>query len=101
MMNLYSEACEVLKEYGLSIDDVDVIFEGERLNKSQIKEKMDILYDNSWGRLCFKDIQLVVDDFTWFERASYDGCEKFILKAHPLLSSFKNQESHPGGESFY
>ena len=100
MINLYLEACEVLKEHGLSIDDVTVIFEGEILDKSQVKEKMNCLYDNSWGRLCFKDIQLAVDDYTWFERASYDGYEKFILKAHPLLSGFKNHESHPGSESF-
>ena len=40
-----------------------------------------------------------IDDYTWFERTSYDGCEKFVLKAHPLLSKYQNRESHE--EYFY
>ena len=54
----------------------------------------DMIAANDFDKVYFEDIQLLIDDYTWFERASYDGYGEYILKAHPLLSSFKNQESH-------
>ncbi|MBR0271447.1 MAG: hypothetical protein IJQ68_05580 [Methanobrevibacter sp.] len=90
-INLLDECVSLLKEYDLNLDDITVVFKGEVLNNL---EKLDVDYDNSWGHCNFDDIQLIIDEYTWFERTSYNGCEKFILKAHPLLSTFKNHESH-------
>ena len=97
MMNLFEETVSELKKHDLKLSDVKVIFKGQFLeNDSEIKKAMSIDYDNSWGFLQHGDIQLIVDDYTWIERTSYDGCEKYILKAHPLLSTYENQEHHPG-----
>ncbi|WP_407380338.1 hypothetical protein [Methanobrevibacter sp.] len=90
-INLLNECVSILKEYDLNLDDVTVVFKGKIINNP---EDLDIDYDNSWGHCNFEDIQLIIDEHTWFERTSYDGCEKFILKVHPLLSEYKNQESH-------
>lgn len=100
MNNIYYESLHLLKNYDLSFDDVLVCVNGQVLKtEKEIKEKLNVDYDEKWGGTYFKNIQLIVDDYTWFERTSYDGFEKFILKAHPLLSKFKNQESHT--EYFY
>ena len=97
LVNLLEETKSILNQYDLTLDDVTVVFKGKILETmDEIVEELDKDYDNGWAFLTFKDIQLVVDDYTWFERASYDGKEKFILKAHPLLSNFKNFEFHPG-----
>jgi len=97
MMNLLEETLSELKKYGLNLSDVKVIFKGQFFqNESEIKKVLSIEYDNSWGLLQHGDIQLIVDDYTWIERTSYDGREKYILKAHPLLSTYENQEHHPG-----
>ena len=93
-INLLYETISILDQYDLDLNDVTVLFKGNVINDSDVKEKLNVDYDNSWGHCNFKDIQLIIDDYTWFERTSYDGCEKYILKAHPLLSNFKNQESH-------
>ena len=95
MNNLYYESLNLLKKYNLTIDDVIVCVNGKTLKtKREIKEKLNFDYDEKSGQVNFKNIQLILDDYTWFERTSYDGYEKFILKAHPLLSKFTNQESH-------
>ena len=97
MMNLLEETVIELKKYDLKLSDVKVIFKGQFLQKeSEIKKVLSIEYDNSWGFLQHGDIQLIIDDYTWIERTSYDGCEKYIIKAHPLLSDYENQEHHPG-----
>ena len=97
LVNLLEETKTILNRHNLTLDDVTVIFNGKVLeNDEKIAAELDKCYDNMWGFLTFKDIQLVVDDYTWFERASYDGKEEFILKAHPLLSDFKNCEFHQG-----
>ena len=72
---------------------------GDVVEKEDFLDKYDVFYDNGWGLCNFTNIQIVIDDYTWFERTSYDGCEKFVLKAHPLLSKYQNRESH--GEYFY
>ena len=94
MNNLYYESLNLLKKYNLTIDDVIFVFNGNVVENEDFLEKYDVFYDNGWGLCNFTNIQIVIDDYTWFERTSYDGYEKFILKAHPLLSKFTNQESH-------
>ncbi|MBO4516575.1 MAG: hypothetical protein IK044_00545 [Methanobrevibacter sp.] len=94
LINLLDETIYILNKYNLDLNDVTVLFKGEVINASDVKEKLNVDYDNSWGHCNFEEIQLIIDDYTWFERTSYDGYEKYILKAHPLLSNFKNQESH-------
>ena len=97
LINLLEETKDLLKEYDLTLADVTVVFKGKVLETTdEIIYEFDLDYDNGWAFLTFTDIQLVVDDYTWFERASYDGKEKFILKAHSLLSSYENNEFHPG-----
>ena len=93
-INLLDETISILDQYDLDLNDVTVLFNGEMLNTTDAKEKLNVDYDNSWGHCNFEDIQLIIDDYTWFERASYDGYEKYILKAHPLLSIYNNQEAH-------
>ena len=31
----------------------------------------------------FVNIQIIIDDYTWFERTKFDVGEKFVLKVHP------------------
>ena len=67
MKNLYNETIEVLNHYNLKLIDVDVIFNGKLLkDKLEIKTKLDYDYNNSCGSLYFQNIQLVIDDYTWF-----------------------------------
>lgn len=93
-INLLDETISILNKYNLNLNDVTVLFNGEIINSEDVKEKLNVEYDNGWGHSNFKDIQLIIDEYAWFERASYDGCEKYILKAHPLLSTYNNQEVH-------
>lgn len=51
------------------------------------------------GVYVFLNIQIIIDDYAWFERTIFDGREKFVLKARPILSEYQNQESHT--EYFY
>ena len=92
--NLLDETISILDRYNLDLDDVSVLFNGKIIISEDVKEKLNVEYDNGWGSSNFEDIQLIIDEYTWFERASYDGCEKYVLKAHPLLSAYKNQEVH-------
>ena len=94
MINFIDEIVDLLKQYNLNLDDVIFVVNGNIVQKDGYLEKFSIDYDNDWGFSKFENVQLVIDDYTWFERTSYDGREKFILKAHPLLSDFKYQESH-------
>lgn len=99
-MNLYEETIQILEEYNLTLNDATIVFKGEILkDTSQIKDKLNHDYNCGWGTTCFKDIQVIIDEYTWFERTSYDGCEKYILKAHPIYSDYENVESH--NEIFY
>lgn len=101
-INLLNEITDILNKYNLRLNDVKIIFNDEILKNDYLIEKLNVEYDNGWGNLNFKNIQIIIDDYTWFERTSYDGCEKFILKAHPIMSNYKNTESHTkyfyGGE---
>ena len=99
MINLINEIVDLVEKYDLNLDDMIFTVNNEIMEKEEFLEKFNICYDNSWGTTNFEYIQLIIDDYTWFERTSYDGCEKFILKAHPLLSTYENQESHT--EYFY
>ena len=94
MINIVNEIYDLLNKYNLNLNDVILVVEGNIVKSNEFLEKYDIFYDNDWGLCELKNIQLIVDDYTWFERTSYDGRERFILKAHPLLSTYKNQESH-------
>lgn len=97
IVNLLAETIEVLNSHGLKITDVKVIFNDNVLkDESEIRNALDCDYNDGWGTVHFKNIQLVIDDYTWFERTSYDGSEKYVLKAHPILSNYTNSESHPG-----
>jgi hypothetical protein len=98
-INLLEETICTLNHYNLDLSDVTVIFNGETLSTADAKDKLNVDYDNSWGHCNFKDIHLVIDEYTWFERASYDGCEKYILKAHPVFSTYNNEGAHT--EFFY
>ena len=81
MMNLLEETVIELKKYDLKLSDVKVIFKGQFLQKeSEIKKVLSIEYDNSWGFLQHGDIQLIIDDYTWIERTSYDGCNRVNLR---------------------
>ena len=84
MINIIDEVGELLNEYNLNLNDVIFVFNGNVVENEDFLEKYDVF---------------VIDDYTWFERTSYDGCEKFVLKAHPLLSKYQNRESHT--EYFY
>ena len=94
MINFVEEIIDLLKPYNLNLDDVIFVVNGNAMQKDEFLEKFAIDYNNDWGFSKFENVQLVIDDYTWFERTNYDGREKFILKAHPLLSTFENQESH-------
>lgn len=99
MINLIDEITDLLKHHNLNLDDIVIVIDNNVIEKKEFLEGFDIDYDNSWGASHLENIQLIIDDYTWFERTSYDGCEKFILKAHPLLSKYENRESHT--EYFY
>ncbi|WP_458404133.1 hypothetical protein [Methanobrevibacter sp.] len=94
MINFVDEISGLLNEYNLDLNDVILVVEGNVVKSDEFLEQYNVFYDNDWGLCELKNIQLIVDDYTWFERTSYDGRERFILKAHPLLSSYENQESH-------
>ena len=94
MINFVDEIINLLNEYNLNLNDVILVVGGNVVKSDEFLEKYNVFYDNDWVLCELKNIQLIVDDYTWFERTSYDGREKFILKAHPLLSSYDNQESH-------
>ena len=96
MINFVYEINDLLNKYNLNLNEVILVVEGNIVKSDEFLEKYDVSYDNDWGLCEFKNIHLVVDDYTWFERTSYDGCERFILKVHPLLSTYENQESHTG-----
>lgn len=96
MINIVNEIYDLLNKYNLNLNDVILAVEGNIVKSNEFLEKYDISYDNDWGLCELKNIQLIVDDYTWFERTSYDGRERFILKAYPLLSTYENQESHIG-----
>ena len=96
MINIVNEIYDLLNKYNLNLNDVILAVEGNIVKSNEFLEKYDISYDNDWGLCELKNIQLIVDDYAWFERTSYDGRERFILKAHPLLSTYENQESHIG-----
>ena len=85
--NLLEECKSVLKVLGLGLDDVTVLVNGEVVVDFGV---LDVVYDFGFGCVVFPDVVLVVDDFTWFERRSFGGCEGFVLKAHPLLSDFRD-----------
>ena len=93
-MNLVDEICNILDSCNLNFDDVVFVVNSQIIGKEEFLDKFDLDYDGGWGSCNFENIQVIVDDYTWFERTSYDGCEKFILKAHPILSRYENQESH-------
>ena len=94
MINFADEIINLLNEYNLNLKDVIIVVEGNILKSDEFLEKYNVFYDNDWGLCELKNIQLIVDDYTWFERTNNDGRERFILKAHPLLSTYENQESH-------
>ena len=96
MINIVNEIYDLLNKYNLNLNDVILAVEGNIVKSNEFLEKYDISYDNDWGLCELKNIQLIVDDYAWFERTSNDGRERFILKAHPLLSTYENQESHIG-----
>lgn len=99
MVNFVDEIINLLNEYNLKLSDVILVVEGNIVEYDEFLEKYNVFYDTDWGLCELKNIQLIVDDYTWFERSSYDGREKFVLKAHPILSKYENQESH--SEYFY
>jgi len=94
MINLLEEIGEMLNEHNLNINDVVFVVDGNIVENEDFLEKYDVCYNHDWGLCNFSNIQVVIDDYTWFERTSYDGREKFVLKAHPILSDYQNQESH-------
>ena len=87
MINIVNEIYDLLNKYNLNLNDVILAVEGNIVKSNEFLEKYDISYDNDWGLCELKNIQLIVDDYAWFERTSYDGRERFILKAHPLLKA--------------
>lgn len=91
MINLVDEISDLLTEYNLNLNDVIFVVNCGVVENEDFLEKNDVFYDNGWGLCNFANIQIVIDDYAWFERTSYDGCEKFILKAHPLLSKYQNR----------
>lgn len=94
MINFLDEIYDLLSRYKLNLNEVIFVVNGNVVKSDEFLEKYDISYDNDWGLCELKNIQLIVDDYAWFERTSNDGRERFILKAHPLLSTYENQESH-------
>ena len=94
MINFLDEIYDLLSIYNLNLKDVIFVVNGNVVKSDEFLEKYDVSYDNDWGLCELKNIQLIVDEYTWFERTSYDGRERFILKAHPILSTYENQESH-------
>lgn len=94
MINILDEIKELLNEHNLNLSEVAFLVDGNLVEHDDFLEKYDVFYDNDFGLCHFASIQIIIDDYTWFERTSYDGCEKFVLKAHPLLSNYENQESH-------
>lgn len=99
MINLLDEINELSDKYNFNLNDVVFVVEGNVIENNDFLEKYDVFYDNDFGSCHLANIQIIIDDYSWFERTSYDGCEKFVLKAHPLLSTYENQESHT--EYFY
>lgn len=94
MINFLEEIGDLLNEHDLNLNDVIFVVDGNIVENGDFLEKYDVCYDDDFGLCHFIDIQIIIDDYAWFERTSYDGCEKFVLKAHPLLSTYENQESH-------
>ena len=50
-LNLLDETISILDQYDLDLNDVTVLFNGEMLNTTDVKEKLNVDYDNSWGAL--------------------------------------------------
>lgn len=96
MINFIDEISSLLNEYNLDLNDVIFVVEGNVVKSDEFLEKYNVFYDDDWGLCELKNIQVIVDDYTWLERTSNDGRERFILKAHPRLSTYENQESHTG-----
>ncbi|MBQ2653211.1 MAG: hypothetical protein IJF83_06605 [Methanobrevibacter sp.] len=94
MINFLDEIYDLLSRYKLNLNEVIFVVNGNVVKSDEFLEKYNVFYDNDWGLCELKNIQLIVDDYAWFERTSNDGRERFILKAHPLLSTYENQESH-------
>ena len=100
MKNLLEEIIEELKELGLTLNDVIIIYHGEILKFKTYDDykKLDIDYEESFGRCNIRDVQVVVDNTTWFERTSFDGAEGFDLRTNPLNGTYKEKylETHYG-----
>ena len=93
-MNLLNEIKEACKQVNKDISEVTIIFKGHIIKDYTIFKTTD--YNPGYGNCKIKDLQIIIDDYTWFERSSYDGAEKFELKAHPINSSYENKEYHYG-----
>ena len=90
MQNLLKEIKRELREFKKNISDVTILYKGEKITDYSL---LDFDYNEGYGFTNVEDLYIIIDDYTWLERESYDGLEGFTVKAHPLKSKYENQES--------
>ena len=71
MINLVDEISDLLMEYNLNLNDVVFVVMENVVENEDFLEKFDVFYDNGWGLCNFSNIQIVIDDYTWFERTGF------------------------------
>ena len=78
MINLVDEISDLLMEYNLNLNDVVFVVKENVFENGDFLEKFDVFYDNGWGLCNFSNIQIVIDDYTWFERTSYTAVKSLF-----------------------
>ncbi len=78
MINLVDEISDLLMEYNLNLNDVVFVVMENVVENEDFLEKFDVFYDNGWGLCNFSNIQIVIDDYTWFERTSYTAVKSLF-----------------------
>ena len=78
MINLVDEISDLLMEYNLNLNDVVFVVKENVFENEDFLEKFDVFYDNGWGLCNFSNIQIVIDDYTWFERTSYTAVKSLF-----------------------
>ena len=99
MINFLKEIESEMEEYNIEFRDLIIIDKGKRQyfkNREEFEKKYDFEYDDGFGTAKITNFQIIIDDYTWLERDSYDGAEGFVIKAHPLKSKYQTIESHMG-----
>ena len=86
-MNLLHETEDDLELAGYTFADIRAIQSGDiRISVEKFKELADVEYDSGYGsQKVAMDLNIIMNDGTWFSRGEYDGSEWWAHHRAPAV----------------